>query len=307
MKIIAGTTEFHIEEKTAVAIGKFDGIHQGHKKLLEKLMDARQLGLKTAIFTFDPSPAVVFGTGEEKELLTKEEKRQRFSDLNVDYLVEYPFSVETAKVSPEEYVKQFLLKKMNAAYIVAGEDVSFGNKGLGDANLLCEIAKHHGTQVHIIEKLCHNGREISSTYVREAVTNGDMELAKLLMDDYFFVSGRVEQGNRIGRTIGMPTVNIHPPKGKILPPNGVYYSTITYEDQLFYGVTNVGYKPTVEGIRRMGVETYIYDFNEDIYGKDIMVRLYHFSRPEMKFDSLDTLKEAIAKNVKEGKEYFGLL
>lgn len=306
MKIISETTEFHIEERTAVAIGKFDGIHLGHKKLLDKLMAAKKLGLKTAVFTFDPSPGVFFGGSEVKELLTKEEKRNRFREMGIDYLVEYPFCKETAAITPEDYVNQFLLKKMNAAYIVAGEDVSFGDKGRGDANLLKMLAQKAGTQVCIIPKLCYEGREISSTYVRDAVLEGNMELATHLLDRPFSVSGRVQRGNQIGRTLGMPTVNIHPEDGKILPPCGVYFSTVVYGHQTFYGVTNVGYKPTVEEKKRMGVETYIYDFCEDIYDKDITVYLHHFERPEVKFDGLDSLKEAIAKNVADGKTYFSL-
>lgn len=306
MKIISETTKFHIEEKTAVAIGKFDGIHRGHKKLLDKLMAAKKLGLRAAIFTFDPSPAVFFGQGDVRQLMTKEEKRARFEEMQIDYLVEYPFRKQTAAISPEDYVNLFLIKRMNAAYIVAGEDVSFGDKGLGDAQLLQQLAKESGVQVCILPKLCHNGREISSTYVREAVQTGNMELAAKLMEQPYYISGRVQKGNQIGRKLGMPTVNIYPDDGKIMPPNGVYFSTVTYGHQTFYGVTNVGYKPTVEDKKRMGVETYIYDFNEDIYEKDITVYLHHFERPEMKFENLDALKEAISKNVSDGKAYFSL-
>ncbi len=133
MKIIAGTTDFTIEEMTAVAIGKFDGIHKGHKRLLDEIFKARNLGLKTAVFTFDPSPAVFFKGNQAGELMTREEKRAAFEKMGVDYLVEYPFSKETAAVSPEAYVRDFLLKKMHAGFIAAGEDVSFGDKGAGNA------------------------------------------------------------------------------------------------------------------------------------------------------------------------------
>lgn len=306
MKIISRTTEFHIEERTAIAIGKFDGIHQGHKRLLHEIFQARRLGLKTVVFTFDPSPAVYFRGPQIKELMTREEKREQFCQMGIDYLVEYPFCRETAAVLPEDYVNQFLLEKMNGAFIAAGEDVSFGNKGAGDARILQEVAQAGGAQVRIIPKVCHNGRVISSTYVREAVLAGDMELAQALLQQPFFISGIVERGNQIGRTLGMPTVNIYPPEQKILPPNGVYFSTVTYGQDTFYGVTNVGCKPTVQSEKRMGVETYVFDFDEDIYDRQICVYLHHFERPEMKFDSLDALREAIAMNSAQGKAYFGL-
>ncbi len=310
MKLIAGTTDFKIEEGCAVAVGKFDGIHRGHKRLLKEIFDAKKLGLKTAVFTFDPSPAVFFQGSEVKELMTREEKRIAFEKMGVDYLVEYPFCRETAAVSPEDYVNHFLLDKMNARFIAAGEDVSFGNRGAGNADLLRSIAESRGVQVRIITKLCHNGRDISSTYVRSEVEAGNMELVTKLLDEPFFISGRVERGNRIGHKLGMPTVNLHPETVKIMPPGGVYFSTVTYGEQTFYGVTNIGYKPTVEApdgnANRLGVETYIYDFNEDIYEKDIVVHLHHYERGEKKFASLDALKEAIAADVKKGKEYFGI-
>ena len=306
MKIIAGTTDFTIEEKTAVAIGKFDGIHKGHKRLLDEIRKAADQGLKTAIFTFDPSPAVFFKGNQTGELMTREEKRQAFEKLGIDYLVEYPFSRETAAVSPRDYVEEFLLEKMHAGFIAAGEDVSFGDRGAGDAALLREIAGKHNVQVRIIKKICHGDREISSTFVREALVKGDMELVNELLSEPYFISGTVQHGNRIGRTLGMPTVNLHPQEGKLLPPNGVYFSTVTYGQQIFYGVTNIGYKPTVEDTHRMGVETYIFDFNEDIYEKDITVHLFHFERPEQKFAGLNELKAAIAKNVADGKRYFNL-
>lgn len=306
MKIIAGTTDFTIEEGTAVAIGKFDGLHRGHKKLLSEITEARKLGLKTAIFTFDPSPSVFFRGGEGKELMTREEKRICFRQMGIDYLVEYPFHEKTAAVLPEDYVNQFLIHKMNARFIAAGEDVSFGRKGAGNAALLKEIAQKQGVQVRIIRKICHDGREISSTYVREEVQKGNMELAARLLGEPFFISGKVMHGNRIGHTLGMPTVNLHPDEQKIMPPFGVYFSTVTYGQQTFYGVTNIGYKPTVEQKRQLGVETYIYDFDKDIYGKDIMVHLHHYERPEQKFENLEQLKQAIARNVSDGKRYFGI-
>ena len=137
-----------------------------------------------------------------------------------------------------------------------------------------------------------------------------MELVTRLLDEPFFISARVERGNQIGRKLGMPTVNLHPQPQKIMPPNGVYFSTITYGEQTFYGVTNIGYKPTIESkdrsTNRLGVETYIFDFDEDIYEKDIVVHLHHYERGEKKFDNLDALKAAIAADVKKGKEYFGI-
>ena len=311
MEIISQTTEFTIKERTAIAIGKFDGIHKGHQRLLQEIFEAKSL--KAAVFTFDPSPTFFLKGSSIRELMTKEEKRAQFAGMGVDYLVEYPFNRESASVLPEDYVNQFLVKKMHAALIAAGEDVTFGYRGAGDAKLLRKLAKEKGIEVSIIPKLSYNGREISSTYVREAVQEGNMELAALLMGQPFFVQGIVAHGNQIGRTIGMPTVNVHPDKTKLMPPNGVYCATVHLspdgEDgrsgRVFRGVTNVGFKPTVQQDKRLGVETFLFDFDEDLYDRKITVFLHHFLRPEMKFDGLAALKEAISGDVSAAKRFFG--
>lgn len=313
MEIISQTTEFTIKERTAIAIGKFDGIHKGHQRLLQEIFAAKSQGLKAAVFTFDPSPAVFLNGSGVRELMTKEEKRARFAEMGVDYLVEYPFNRESASVLPEDYVNRFLIQKMHAALIAAGEDVTFGYRGAGDAKLLQKLAGEKGVAVSIIPKLSYNSREISSTYVREAVQEGNMELAALLMGQPFFVQGIVAHGNQIGRTIGMPTVNVHPDKTKLMPPNGVYCATVHLspdgEDgrsgRILRGVTNVGFKPTVQQDKRLGVETFLFDFDEDLYDRKITVFLHHFLRPEMKFDGLAALKEAISGDVSAAKRFFG--
>lgn len=306
MKIIQNTTQFQIPEETSVAIGKFDGIHRGHKLLLEEVLAAKKNGLKAAVFTFDPPPSVLFGGTENKELTTLIEKRAYFDRMGIDYLVEYPLNAQSASITPEEYVTEFLLHKMHAKLIVAGSDVSFGNKGAGDAKLLCEIAAQNDCSVVIKEKLCHEGKEISSTFVRNEVERGNMELVETLLGEPFFVSGEITHGNQIGRTWGFPTINLRPENNKILPPNGVYFSEIYIEKKKYFGVTNVGYKPTVGGEHAPGVETFLYDFTEDVYGKEAVVTLKHFVRPEYKFADFAELKAVIDQNVAEGRIYFNL-
>ncbi len=166
MQIIENTTEFHIPYKTAIAIGKFDGIHRGHKELLKCLESAKKSGLKTAVFTFFPSPAAFFSKEELKELTTHQEKRALFEEMGIDYLVEYPFCKKTADVAPDRYVKEFLLDKMNGVLIVAGCDVGFGKGGKGDRRLLERLSLEYGFRLEIIDKLKYQEREISSTFVR---------------------------------------------------------------------------------------------------------------------------------------------
>ncbi len=304
MQIIQHTTEFKIEEKTAVALGKFDGIHRGHKQLLEKILEMKSKGLKTAIFTFSPSPASFFQNCIVKELSTKQEKEAMFEELGIDILIEFPLNKETAAMEPEQFVSEILMKQMNVAFVAAGSDLSFGNKGRGDAKLLAQFAKDNNFTVEIIDKVCHEGREISSSFVREEVEKGNMELVTKLIGAPYFVSGTVLHGNRIGRTLGFPTVNLIPDEEKLLPPCGVYYSTIQVEGKIYNGVTNIGYKPTVSETESLGVETYIYDFSDDVYGKEIKVSLEYFKRPEQKFGSFDELKRQIQQDKEDGFVYF---
>ena len=169
MRIIQDKTEFHIEEKSAVALGKFDGIHKGHEALLSHILEQKKNGLLSVVFTFHPSAAVFFGKGESGELTTRMEKRKFFEELGIDVLVEFPLNAGTAAIPAEEFITGILKKNMNAAYIVAGGDVSFGYKGLGRRELLERMSGELDYRVEIIDKVYYKDREISSTYVREEV------------------------------------------------------------------------------------------------------------------------------------------
>jgi len=304
MQIIENTTEFHIEEKTAIAIGKFDGLHRGHREIFSVLEKAKAQGLKTAIFTFDPSPATFFCKSLVQELSTRSEKRRLFEKIGVDYLVEYPFRQETADVLPKDYVTDFLLNKMNGKLIVAGEDVTFGKGGKGDAKLLEEMASEYDFELKIISKIKYHGEEISSTFVRNEVREGRMEVANELLGEPYFVCGIVENGKKLGRTLGMPTANLYPEEEKLLPPFGVYFCDVLVEGNRYHGVTNIGSRPTVSDGNRVSVETYLLDFDGDLYGKEMIVYLLHFRRPEQKFHSVEELKNMVLRNIDEARDYF---
>lgn len=304
MKIITETTEFYIEENTAVAIGKFDGIHIGHKRLLQEILAQKEKGLKACVFTFDPPPNVLFGKGNEKELTTKEEKRKIFERLGIDILVEFPLNRQTAATPPKAFVTDILKGKLHAKMVAAGTDLSFGAGGAGDARLLKEMAEALQMEVHIIDKIMCDDREISSSLVRECVEAGDMPYAEKLLGAPYTVGGRVQHGNRIGRTLGMPTLNLLPKESKLLPPCGVYYASVSLQGKTYRAISNIGYKPTVEEAKkRLGVETYLYDYEGDVYGEEIEVSLYEFRRPEQKFENLDMLKEQLLVDIKSGEKY----
>lgn len=300
MHIIENTTEFQLDRPGAVAIGKFDGIHLGHQKLIQKIVEQKARGYLATVFTFDTSAAAFFG-GEKEELTTREEKRTVFEKMDVDVLIEFPLNRKTAATEPVEFIQRYLVRQMRAAYICAGTDLSFGRKGAGNYELLQQYADTYAYQVELIDKVRVDGEEVSSTRVRKAVRSGQMEAVTRMLGTPYSISGRVEHGKRLGRTIGMPTANLLPEQDKLLPPNGVYYSGVIIGDKVYRGITNIGCKPTVSDGHIMGVETYLYDFAGDIYGKDITVQLLAFRRPEMKFDDVDGLKAQMRKDIAAGQ------
>lgn len=303
MQIIEQSTTFKLTQKSAVAIGKFDGVHLGHQALIHKITEQKNKGLLATVFTFDTSASAFFG-GEVKELTTRDEKRRIFERMGVDILIEFPLNSTTAATEPEDFVHRFLAEQMQAAYICAGPDLSFGKKGAGNYELLAHFAEEYGYQVELIEKIMVDQEEVSSTRVREAVRRGQMEAVRRMLGTPYSVNGYVEHGKQLGRTIGMPTANLVPENDKLLPPNGVYYSEVLMDDILYQGISNVGCKPTVSDRMVIGVETYLYDFTGNLYGRDISVRLLAFRRPEMKFDGVESLKAQMMKDIAAGRTYF---
>lgn len=305
MEYITGTRVFQIEEPAVVTLGKFDGRHRGHKKLLQQMLEIKkETGYKTAVFTFDMSPGTLVNGVLQKVITTNLERKNNLERVGIDYLVEYPFTKETARMEPEEFVKGILVGQMNARTIVVGTDCSFGYKGAGDAALLEQLKSRYGYELIVIPKEQDQHRDISSTYVREQLDLGNMEKANELLGEPYAIHGAVVHGNHIGGAIlGFPTANILPPPEKHLPVFGVYVSRVYVDGTYYGGITNIGRKPTVEGISPVGAETYIFGINQDIYGKTIEVQLLHFIRPERKFEGLEQLKEQIGKDRELGLEY----
>lgn len=303
MKIIENTTEFHLERPSAVALGKFDGIHLGHRKLLNRVLEQKKRGLQAVVFTFDTSAAFFFG-GDERELSVREEKRAAFAQMGIDVLIEFPLNPDTAATEPVTFVSRYLAEQMRTVYLCAGSDISFGKGGAGDYALLAAYAQDYGYQVELIEKVRVDGKEVSSTRVREAVRAGEMEAVTRMLGTPYSVKGKVLHGRQLGRTLGMPTANLLPDDGKLLPPNGVYYSRAHLGDRVYRGITNIGCKPTVSDERILGVETYLYDFAGEIYDREITVELLAFRRPERTFEGVEALRRQIEEDVAAGRNAF---
>ncbi len=297
MEVICGTTEFYLKKETAVTLGKFDGIHIGHRRLLEEILEQKKNGLETCVFTFDPPPAVLFGKSDGRELTTREEKRTLFERMGVDILIEFPLTLQTAGISPEAFALEVLARQMNTRFLAAGTDLSFGAGGRGNAALLGKLGPELGFSVKTIEKVSLEGQEVSSSLVRSQVEAGNMELAERLLGIPYPIMGTVVHGNHIGSSLGFPTVNLLPGPDKLLPPAGVYRSEVLWRGRWIFGISNVGCKPTVTNQRVIGVETYLYDFDREIYGEPLEVYLKSYRRPERRFESLDALKAQLLQDI----------
>ena len=305
MEIIRDTTSFQLDKDSALAIGKFDGVHLGHRKLLDELTSAKErLGLNIVIFTFDPSPARFFGKGDVKELMTAAEKRRQFEELNADVLIEFPLNRETAAIEAEAFVREYLVGKLRCRMIAAGGDLSFGYRGAGNFALLERMAKTYDYTPLLIEKVFYEDTEISSTRIREAVSAGRMEEASDMLGEPYTISGVVSEGRKLGRTIGFPTANVCPPDHKLLPPYGVYFTRTHTPFGVKDGITNIGVKPTVSDLKLPTAETYLFDCDFDLYGQEITTELLRFHRHEKRFDGVDALKEQIARDTEEAKSFF---
>lgn len=303
MRIIADTTDFKLLVPTAVTLGKFDGLHRGHRELLKKIIAAKAKGLTSVVFTFDPPPEVLFGIRNRKELTTREEKRKVFERMGIDILIEYPLNARTAAIEPTAFVKDILVERMQMVYLAAGYDVSFGHRGAGNAELLRQMSKELPFRADIMDKIKDHGREISSTYVREEVEKGNMEQVAELLGEPYSIIGEIMHGAKLGRTIGMPTINILPQQEKLLPPKGVYFSHTFIGGKECRSITNIGNKPTVSNENQIGVETYIYEFDQEVYGRTAIVKLLKFKRPEMRFSGLEALKAQMMQDINEGRSF----
>lgn len=302
MQIITQIDTLQILGKSAVAIGKFDGIHLGHQKLLQEIIAKKKEGMKAVVFTFYPSPSAFFSGKKEKELTTLEEKRQCFEKMGVDILVEFPFNKETASTTREVFVEEILVKKLHAGYIVAGSDLSFARKGEGNSTYLVERSKEFDFSVQIVDKITFEQEIISSTAIRQAVLLGDVKKAAGMLGRKYSISGTVKKGKQIGRTIGFPTLNISLPEDKLSLQNGVYKTKVFVKETWYDAITNVGCRPTVTDNPQIFVESYLYDFDGILYGEKIEVYFVEFMRKEMKFDSLSGLKEQLQKDLEAGRK-----
>lgn len=304
MEYIKGLESYHGSGNTAITLGKFDGMHRGHQKLIHQVHQLKlKHGVKTVVFAFDMVP-LYEKLGLPRDGIMSNEERRQHMDGEVDILLECPFDEKVSSIEAEAFIKDILVDKFHAKYIVVGTDFCFGHNKRGNVDMLAEYADTYGYELFVTEKVMYGEREISKTYIKEELRKGNMDAVNEMLGYPYTIRGKVEYGKQLGRTLGFPTINVHPAKEKLLPPNGVYLDSVQVDDIWYNGIGNVGVKPTVTSENRMLIESYLFDYEGNAYEKEVAIQLYHFKRPEQKFGSVEEMKAQVTEDIAFGKEYF---
>jgi len=303
VKVFHSIQDFQSSEKTVVSLGTFDGMHIGHRAILNKLkFQKNNSGNKTLALTFSPHPRLVLKTDSKILLLnTIEERIQLFKEFGIDYLVVQEFTQEFANLSAEEFVKNILVDTFNIEKIVIGYDHHFGKNRSANIHDLIEFGNKYHFDVEQISAEELDRVSVSSTKIRKALAEGNVALAKNYLSYPYMISGTVIKGKQLGRTIGYPTANIQiKEEYKLIPAIGVYVVKVLIANQTYYGMLNIGTNPTVEG-KSLSIEVNIFDFDQDIYGQEITVCFLERIRDEKKFGSVEMLKEALKEDAQFSK------
>ncbi|GAA4046749.1 bifunctional riboflavin kinase/FAD synthetase [Flavobacterium chungnamense] len=294
MKTYNNIKEYN-KKKSVVTIGTFDGVHIGHKKILERIiLNAKELNCESVVITFFPHPRMVLQDNSVVQLLnTVDEKTILLEKTGIDNLIIHPFNQEFSRLTAEEFVKEILVNQLNIQKIIIGYDHRFGRNRTANINDLIVFGEEYGFEVDQISAQEINDNAVSSTKIRNAILEGKITLANDYLGYNYFFSGIIVKGKQLGRTIGFPTANIKINEDyKLIPKNGVYIVKSNYNKRIIYGMMNIGTRPTVDG-QNQTIEVNFFDFNEDIYDELITIELLDFIREEQKFDSFDSLKNQL--------------
>ncbi len=306
MKIYEGLVDLPDIPSPVVTSGTFDGVHLGHQKILSRIAEIAKKGNgETVLITFWPHPRLVLYPDEHnlRLLSTFEEKARLLEQSGIDHLISIPFTKEFSQLSSREFIQSVLVDKLQTKKLVIGYDHRFGKNREGGFEYLQENAGEFGFQLEEISREDVDDIGVSSTKIRKALSDGEVEIATKYLGRQYELNGLVIKGQQIGRSIGFPTANVHIPNDyKLIPKNGVYAVNVKVDDHLYSGMMNIGNRPTVDGTKKT-VEAHLFDFDDNLYGKQVTLYLKKYLRPEKKFESLDELKKQLfadqetAKNI----------
>ncbi len=305
MKIFNNVEEIVNTEPVAVALGNFDGIHRGHRELIDTAVrEAGRKGIRSAVFTFSEHPRnVMAGRTVVRNIIYDDEKIRLLKKAGVDYLFSLPFDEKMRTQSPEAFVRELLIDRFHVSTAICGFNFSYGHKAAGTAETLQAAGREHGFDVVVIPSVAdEEGEVISSTLIRQCIMEGDIRKATALLGRSYTLRGTVIHGQKLGRAIGFPTCNITVDETMVTPANGVYITNCYIDGIRHCSITNVGNKPTV-GRFEKNIETNILNFNEDVYGKIIVVEFIEQIRTEKKFSGLEELKAQIREDIRTASAF----
>ncbi|WP_374080452.1 bifunctional riboflavin kinase/FAD synthetase [Bdellovibrio bacteriovorus] len=294
-------------ESSVVTIGNFDGVHLGHQQLIENVVrEAQYYGVPSVVYTFHPHPVKVLHPERATyRLFDLKDQQEQFQERGIEYVIIEEFTKEFSQVSPQDFLDRYIVSRLHPKTLVVGHDFSFGADRAGNIPFLEKYCAEKGIRLIIIPPFQYQGAVVSSTRIREALKNGEVEKAHELLGRTYYMRGHVEKGFQRGRTIGVPTANIHPDV-EFIPRKGVYCTLTKIGGHLHPSVTNIGVNPTFQenGKGPIKIETHLFDFDAHLYGLEVEVYLLHFIRDEMKFSGIDELKAQIQKDMDETRRYF---
>jgi riboflavin kinase/FMN adenylyltransferase len=299
-------SSFNGLQKTVVTIGTFDGVHLGHRKIINRLTNiARQKQLDSALLTFFPHPRMVLQQSKDLKLInTIDEKKQLLSDTGLDHLIIEPFTLDFSRLTAEEYVEKYLINYLNAAVIIVGYDHRFGRNRKANIEDLKKFSKAYNFEVIEISKQDIDDVAISSTKIRSAILEGEIDLANRYLTKPFLLSGHVVKGKQLGKSLGYPTANLKIAEDyKIIPRQGVYVVKSRIGQKSYFGMMNIGLNPTVSNDNQKTIETYFFDFEGDLYGYPLQIELLKRIRDEKKFNSVEALKSAMKSDEIYSKKF----
>ena len=305
MEIIRNLEEIKGIDRTAVALGNFDGVHLGHQELIRETVNrGEEDGVKSAVFTFSNHPSnIIPGAKAVKSILTEDRKMEIIESLGVDYLFNVPFTEELRDLEAEDFVTEILVGRLNVKTAVCGFNYQFGARAFGTPEILEIYGEKYGFGVFEMAPFEIDGKVVSSSLIRLLISKGYVDRCARFMGRNYEVGGEVVVGNRLGRSLGFPTSNLNIDETMVTPPNGVYTTYCDYKGVKYPSITNVGVKPTV-GTYEKNIETHIFDSDKELYGKHITVEFLKKMRNEEKFDSLEDLSAQIVKDCEKAKAWF---
>lgn len=305
MKVIRSIYDFNPGKRTTVTIGTFDGVHIGHQKILRNLIkDAAKEGGESVLLTFFPHPRMVLQKEVTISLLnTIEEKSSLLEEIGLDYLVIHAFSKNFSRLTAQDFVKSILVNQLNVAKLIIGHDHHFGKNREGNIDQLTRYGQLYDFKV---EQICSQDIDhvsVSSTKIRKSLKEGDLKRANKYLGYPYMICGTVVEGKKLGKKIGFPTANISIDESyKLIPKTGVYVIRVIVEDELLYGMMNIGFNPTVSG-KQQTIEAHLFDFDKNLYKKKIKIGLLHFLREEKKFKSIKELMVQLRMDKKNSISY----